>query len=104
MFLNSGTPTAAPRIDFIAFSAFFAPLESPAVSLPGQPAHEPKPMDFKDFQGFSEIFENHDFYSKNKSRQIASGMFLGHPGHAYVSGNDSQTPREPRTRTSCVGE
>jgi len=45
----------------------------------------------KDFQAFSEISDNLDFYSKNKSCQIGSKMFLGHPGHAYSPGNDTQT-------------
>ena len=58
MFLNSGTPTAAPRIDSIAFLAFVAPLESSAASYPGQPPHEPKPMDFKDFKDFKEKSRN----------------------------------------------
>ena len=58
MFLNSGTPTAAPRIDSIAFLALVAPLKSSAASYPGQPPHEPKPMDFKDFKDFKEKSRN----------------------------------------------
>ena len=85
MFLNSGTPTAAPRIDSIAFLAFVAPLESSAAGYPGQPPHEPKPIDFQGFSRIYEIFANHDFYSKNKSRQIDSGTVLWYPGHEYPS-------------------
>ena len=66
MFLNSGTPTAAPRIDSIAFLAFVAPLESSAASYPGQPPHEPKPMDFKHFQEFPKFSQIMIFTRKIK--------------------------------------
>ena len=58
---------------------------------------------FQDFQGFSEIFENHVFFMKNKSCQIGSGVFLGHPGHAYARKSDSQTPRGHSARASSGG-
>ena len=54
----------------------------------------------KNFQDFSKI---HDFFMKNKSCQIGSGMILGHPGHVCPSGNDSQTLRGPPTRASSGG-
>ena len=60
-------------------------------------------MDFQDFQGFSEIFENHHFYSKNRGCQIGSKTFLTHPGHVYASGNDSPTPLGAPTHASSDG-
>ena len=68
------------------------PNNQQPTTLDGQ--NRQKSMKINDFQDF---FENLDFLIKNKSRQIDSGVILG---HTYLPGNDSQTLRRRSTRAS----
>ena len=96
MYLDSVVPMVHLGIRFSDFSSFTA--SSRASTLGSQNGQ--KPMKINDFHGFSGFFENHVFFMENRSRQIDSAVILGHPGHAYLPGNDSQTLRRRPTRAS----
>ena len=72
-----------PRADPATSRAPPAAMERAAADHPGWTESGPN-------HGFPEILKNHDFHRKIQVAKSIGGTVVGHPGHAYATGNGSR--------------